>query len=427
MNPPPHSVEAERAVLGVVMLNNATVADAMSLLVPDSFYVPNHRQIFAACLELWPGEMIDPVSLYEHLERKVELAYLSGLLDDVVTSATISHHAGIVADLALTRRVMFAGQQIADMGRANPPDVQEYASNARNMISDAGAGAGRKQALVSLSEGLSGIAGEILDSKGVTGRLKTGFSSIDSLAGGLYSDLLTVLAGRPSMGKSALALNIAVNVARGGNKVAYFSLEDARQFLQRRIIARLADVPLSKIIHGGVKSEKYSQVLNAIKIMDNLPLWVSDRGQSVAEIRQSAWAQHVSTGLDLIVIDHLGYISDPGKEYEVVSAATRSFAFLAKELHVPVLLLVQLNRAVGSAKDGNIPTLKNLRGSGKIEEDARAVWFAHRPWYYDSEDGDPNEFRLIVAKNSHGPTGVATLWCDLARMYFRDHDNGGGY
>lgn len=274
-----------------------------------------------------------------------------------------------------------------------------------------------------LSDGLNAIASEILDGKGVPGRIKTGFHSIDNLAGGLYGELLTVLAGRPSMGKSALALNIAVNAAKCGNKVAYFSLEDARPFLQRRVLASLAGVPLSAIIHGNVQSEHFPAVLDAVTQVGAMPFYLSDRGQTVAQIRQSAWALHVTEGLDFAVVDHLGYVADKGKEYEVVSEATRQFAFLAKELKIPLLLLVQLNRAAGTKEDPNVPTLKNLRGSGKIEEDARAVWFAHRPWHYDSS-ADPHEFQAHIAKNSHGQTGVALLFADFARMRFRELETG---
>ena len=415
----PYSPEAEKAVLGAILLNNAVVPEAMALLVPDSFYDVRHRKLFAACLELWPKELIDPVSLYEGTGKLIDLAYISLILDDAVTSANVAYHADIVADKAIIRGILHAGQVIAEIGQADPQDARDYAQKARGLISDAGAGVGQKQGLTPLSDGLGDIASEILDGQGIPGRLKTGFDKLDSLAGGLYGNLLTVLAGRPSMGKSALALNIAINVARSDKKVAYFSLEDARPFLQRRVLSNLASVPLSGIIHGNVQTEHFPAVLDAVTLIDRLPFWLSDRGQTVAQIRQSAWALHTTAGLDLLIVDHLGYIADKGKEYEVVSEATRSMAYLAKELGIPVLLLVQLNRGQGGATD-NRPTLKNLRGSGKIEEDARAVWFVHRPWYYEPKDNDPSNVEIIVAKNSHGQTGVALLHADLARMQFRE-------
>jgi replicative DNA helicase len=403
------------------MLDNGVLPSVSALISEASFYDIRHRRAYQAAASLWPDTLIDPVSIYEHCGKGIDIIYLNEIMSSVATSTTVEHYARIVADRAIVRRIIGHAQTIIDRGLDNPQDVHGYASDARQSIAEAGEGAITKLGLTRLSDGLSTITGEILDNKGVSGRLRTGFIGIDRLVGGLYQSLLTVLAGRPSMGKSSLALNIAINIALGGHKVAYFSLEDARPYLQRRALARLAQIPLSDIIDGRVKSDRFQDVIEATRKITGVPLWISDRGMSSDQITQSCWAHHARHGLDLIVIDHLGYVSDPGKEYEVVSAATRTFANLAKELECCVLLLVQLNRGgSGGEIEGKIPRLSNLRGSGKIEEDARSVWFAHRPWHHDPHGNDPHDFQLIVAKTSHGPTGVVKLWADFSTMFFRD-------
>ncbi len=417
---PPNSIEAETAVLGSILLDNSIMADCAKLLQPSDFFNDFNRKIFRACLDIWPKNEIDVISIYEVLPQGyLDTMYLSGLTDGVAAPSNYRHYAQLVKDKAVFRKIIYTCQDIAAQGYQST-DLQQYALAANERLKSITGDAGYSEGLERLSEGISGVSDEIIRQQATGGLVKTGFDSIDSRVGGLWGNLLHVVAGRPSMGKSAFALNMALNVAADGKKVSIFSLEDARPYQQRRALASLADCNLSDIILGRVSHELHPAIIEATAKISSLPIWMSDRGQTVDQIRQAAWAQQSTHGLDVLIVDHLGYIADQGKEYQVVSEATRKFAYLAKELQIPVVLLVQLNRGAESEK-AKLPQLKDLRGSGRIEEDARSIWFCFRKGYYFPDDPSlDGQFQLIIAKTSHGPTGIANLHCNLAKMQFRD-------
>ncbi|MCP4604525.1 MAG: AAA family ATPase, partial [Proteobacteria bacterium] len=317
------------------------------------------------------------------------------------------------------RAIIAAAQQIATNGY-QAGNVEQYATASRESLLDAIQGAGGQAELIRLADGLQDVSRSIIAGEQLTGQIMTGYPCLDDRVGGLSSSLLHVVAGRPSMGKSAFCLNVAINAATAGHKVSYFTLEDAIPYQQRRAISRYSTVDLGDIIQGRVTSDLHHRINEAVGSIEALPLWMSDRGQTVDQIRAAAWSQKSVNGLDLLFIDHLGYVADQGKEYEVVSNATRKFAHLAKELEIPVVLVVQLNRGA-EEKENSRPRLKDLRGSGRIEEDARSIWFCYRPGYYWPDDpAHDNVFELIIAKTSHGPTGLAQFYCNLAKMFFRD-------
>lgn len=427
----PYSEEAERAVLGSVLIDNGVWPLVSTIVSETDFYIPANSIIFGAMANLAAQNRgIDPVTVGNHLrdlgvlDRAGGAVGLSALLDAVATSVNAETHASIVRQKSEIRRIIRAGEQIAASGYTNPESASEYATEAQSAISEATRGVGGETDLATVQGGLSGIVGDVLDGNGLSGQIKTGLRSIDKMTGGIYRNLLTVIGGRPSMGKSALALNIASNMASSGLHVSYFSLEDAREFVQRRLLARYSQCNLADIIHGRVSPQKHPDIIDATRKITGLPLSVSDRGQTSDQIRQALWRQKQRGALDVAIVDHLGYVTDKGREYDVTSEVCRKFAHLAKELEIAVVLLVQLNRGFADDKEGKIPTLKNLRGSGHIEEDARAVWFCFRPWYYDTESEDPHDYRIIVAKSSHGPTGIIKLRCDFETMSFCDIERG---
>lgn len=423
----PYDETAERALVGAVLLDSG-ILQRLAKLDPECFYLLKYRKLWRAFLGLdEAGEKIDPVTVAAALKGSGELdriggvSVLVGLTDDLVTLANVEHYAEIVARKAATRRMIHAARDVIAMGLSAPADVDQYLSDARSAIIQAAAqGTAATRGPVKLGAGIVEIVEEIGTGKISGTCLPTGFADLDRICGGVWAPLLHVVAGRPGMGKSALALNLAINVALSGKSVLYHTLEDAGEFQRRRALARLADLDLTEVILGRVDPAGQARAVPAANLITTLPLWINDCPATIAAISQDAATLQANNGLDLLIIDHLGYLSDTGEsEYAVNSAACRAAANLGKDLNVPVILLVQLNRAV-EQRTNKRPIMSDLRSSGRIEEDARAIWFLYRDFYYNHTPGTEHDLELILAKNSHGPTGRISLWCDLAKMYIRD-------
>jgi replicative DNA helicase len=353
------------------------------------------------------------------LEKIGGATVIAGLTDLVATSTAVDSYVRIVRQAAATRRIIFAAQDIAARGFGGLDDPEDFAVQARTAIVDASRLAIDYHGARLMDDGLLPIVRDVMDGK-PPGALPTGFRTIDHITGGLWPGLVTIVSGRPGMGKSVLSLHIALNVARAGGKVLFFALEDAREFVQRRALAALGNLHMMRLTLNRIDRDEYPRLLEAMRLLDHLPLWIIERGLTSEQIRQYALAHKAEHGLDLVVIDHVGLVMDKGEEYEVLTQASRTLVALAKETGVPVVVCSQLNRKLEDRMDKR-PREGDLRGSGHLEEDARAVWFCYRPGKYKPNDESiRNEFELIVAKASHGPTGYVKLWCDLARMTIRD-------
>lgn len=427
----PASPDAERAILGAIILDNDLQNEALSDLRAEHFFLDAHRRIFQRISDLSDvGRPIDTLTLAEELSRNKELeavggvAYLSSLTDGVPRRTSIEHYVRIVRDKALLRNLIHAASGVISQAleAADPaPEVLDAAEQSIFQISDQRGG----QNLMPLSQiAMESFGGDIekLYSRGgkkITG-VATHYSDLDEMTSGLQPSDLVIIAARPSMGKTAFAINIAENAAvKSGSKVAVFSLEMSREALLNRMLSSQAKVNAHNMRTGFLGKDDIVKLRNGLDTLLNAPIYIDDTpGISLTELRSKCRRMKQTTGLDMIVIDYLQLMSASapgGKRYEnrtqEVSAISRGLKAIAKELRVPLIALSQLSRAPESrgGKDAE-PKLSDLRESGSIEQDADVVMFLYRPDYYDRDDESIRGIaKLIVAKQRNGPTDTIQL------------------
>ena len=428
----PASPDAERSILGAILLDNNLQDQAATVLVPDDFSLDGHRRIYSRMMELSDSARpIDIITLTEELHRHKELesvggvAYIASLTDGVPRRPSIEHYVKIVRDKALLRGVIHAASGI--MARA--ADQEDSASD----VLDAAEASILQLSQARLGQDLMGIADIAKESFGgnidalyqrgrrITG-LETYYADLDELTSGLQPSDLVIIAARPSMGKTAFAINIAENAALQGNKVvAVFSLEMSKEALLNRMLCSVSRVDSHKMRSGFISKEDALKLKDALDVLMNAPIYIDDTpGLSMSEMRAKArrLKQKHEDKLDLIVVDYLQLMSavaPGGKRYEnrtqEVSAISRGLKAIAKELKVPVVALSQLSRAPEQrgGKD-NEPKLSDLRESGSIEQDADVVMFIYRPEYYNRNDPDlEGKAKLIIGKQRNGPTDTIQL------------------
>jgi replicative DNA helicase len=422
----PTNVEAERSILGAILLDNHAYNEAAEHLRAEDFALDSHRRIFLRMVDLQEtSRPIDLITLVAELERHKELqtvgdaGYLSGLLDGVPDRPSIEHYVKIVRDKALLRGLMHAAQ--AAMARA-----AEQADPAEEILNDAEA------AIFQLSEkrigrGFLGVQEIVKESFGsvdallqkgqrITG-LATHYNDLDEMTSGLQKSDLVILAARPSMGKTAFAMNIAENAAIEDQKVVgIFSLEMSREALLLRLLCSRARVDSHKMRTGSLWRDDMNKVVRAMEQLANAPIYIDDSpGLSMSEMRAKARRLQQSMGkLDLLIVDYLQLMSGGSKRYEnrtqEVSAISRGLKALAKELNVPVIALSQLSRAPESRGGDHKPQLADLRESGSIEQDADLVAFIFREEVYKPDDPElEGRADIIIAKQRNGPTGKVGL------------------
>lgn len=427
---PTYDTDAEKACLGAVLLNNDALAEVRAILGgAGDFYSTANQRIFLAMTELADkGGVVDHVTLGERLRSNGDLEIVGGvsalsvLADSVATIANVGHYARIVRDKAQRRRMISVAQNVVAQGYAGESEIVDFLASSRKAITLASA-YGTSDGPQLVETGMGQLFRELETGSPPEGIVHTGIGAIDGLIGGLYPGLMTVIGGRPGMGKSALVLNIAANAAKQGKKVMYITLEDDRRFVLLRLLARFADVDLNNLMLRTVPRESWTDLAQAAITISALGLFVEDSpGLTSDRIQQIAALHHQLHGLDLLIIDHLGEVADKGEnQTAVIEAAAKALRDIAKELNIPVLLAVQLNREVERRADKR-PTLHDLRQSGAIEQIARFVWFTYRRGYYAQGCEEDPDTQLIIAKSSHGKTGTIRLWSDLSRMYFRGWD-----
>jgi len=422
----PANVEAERSILGAILLDNFAYNQAAESLKADDFSLDSHRRIYGRMVDLAESARpIDLITLTEELDRKKELegigdvAYISSLLDGVPDRPSIEHYIQIVRDKALLRGLMHAAN--AAMARAaeqsdSAEDILNDAEAAIFELSDKRIGRGFMDVQEIVKESFGSVDALLQRGQRVTG-LATHYTDLDEMTSGLQRADLIIIAARPSMGKTAFAMNIAENAAIEDKKVVgIFSLEMSREALLLRLLCSQARVDSHKMRTGSLWREDETKVAHAMEQLAHAPIFIDDTpGISLSEMRAKARRLKQKQGsLDLLIIDYLQLMSGGGKRYEnrtqEVSAISRGLKALAKELNVPVIALSQLSRAPESRGGDHRPQLADLRESGSIEQDADVVAFIFREEVYKQDDPDlQGRAELIIAKQRNGPTGRVNL------------------
>jgi replicative DNA helicase len=416
---PPHNLEAEMSVLGSMLLSAEAVEIALKDLNPDDFSRAGHATIFDAVGHLANrGEPVDAITVADRLESTGDLErvggkpYLLDITNTVPTAANVRYYAEIVRRTSTLRRLIRAGTHVAQLGYEAPDDLDAVVEQAEKAVFDV------TQARIesNFSELRSLIKGSFSDLKRlseaqehVTG-VPTGFRDLDNILWGLQRSDLVILAARPSVGKTALALNIAVNAARKGHPVALFSLEMSAPQLTLRMLCSEARVNAQKMRTARLAAEDWAALVNAVSSLEQTPIYVDDTpSASLIEIRAKARRLLRDKPTGLIIVDYLQLMAPQGRRGEnrqvEIAEMSRGLKILAKELNVPVLALSQLSRAVEQRQDKR-PMLSDLRESGAIEQDADVVMFIHR----DNQDPEwKGEAEIIVAKHRNGPTSSCRL------------------
>jgi replicative DNA helicase len=443
---PPHSVEAEQAVLGGLLLDNAAWDSIADRLAASDFYRRDHQLIFAAVAELAArSEPADAVTLAEFLASRGEaddtggLAYLAGLARDTPTAANIRAYADIVRERALLRHLIRVSGEIAASAYENEgrpaKDLVDEAERRVFEIAEAGRRTG--SGFVALKD----VLGETIDrldmlheNQGQLTGVATGYADLDRMTAGLQPGDLVIVAGRPSMGKTTLALNVAENAAISANvPVAVFSMEMSREQLSMRMISSLGRVDQSHLRTGAFGDEDWARINSAIAQMKTAPIYIDDSASlTPTEVRARARRLSRERGLGLVVVDYLQLMQVPGtKENRAteISEISRSLKALARELKVPVIALSQLNRSVEQRTDKK-PVMSDLRESGAIEQDADLIMLIYREEVYEPDTPRKGIADIIVAKQRNGPTGEVHLtflgkYTRFENLAAGDYDFGG--
>ena len=476
---PPHNVDAERALLGAILLNNRAYEKVGDYLLADHFTDPANARIYSALIKLIEqGHQANPVTLKTYLERDElviaagGMKYIAGLANSVVTVINAGEYGKIIYDLFLRRELINIGEEMVNgafdvqLDETATDQIEGSEQRLFDLASSGSSEGGFKTFSKALKDAVD-LAEAAHRREGALAGVTTGLTDLDKKLGGLHPSDLLILAGRPSMGKTALATNIAYNAARyfrttdraedRGKHVAFFSLEMSAEQLANRILAECSRINSHSIRTGSLSNEDFDRLVHASTEMGDLPLDIDDTpGVTVSAIRTrcrrlARQAKNGEGGLGLIVIDYLQLISASRSEkaenrVQEISAITRGLKALAKDLKVPVLALSQLSRAVEQREDKR-PQLADLRESGTIEQDSDVVMFVFREQYYLERGGEParrdnetsdhhheriiewqqrceqahNIAEVIVAKQRHGPIGTVRLHFEAEFTHFTDH------
>ena len=425
---PPQSLDAERSVLGAMLLSRDAIAAAIQNLDERAFYRETHRKIWRSMIGLFDrNEAVDLVTLVEELKRRKELeaiggaTYLTSLDQFVATAANVEHYCKIVNEKATLRRLIDVGTEIVGEcydQRKEPAALLDRAEQAIFAISDDRLRTGFHPMRQLVLQGYSAIEEYRQRKVHVTG-VPSGFYDLDEMTAGFQKSDFVVIAGRPSMGKTSFAMNIAENVAvhlkpAERQAIAVFSLEMSKESLVQRLMCALARVDIHKIRRGYASNDEYKRLQNAAAQLHEAPIYIDDTAaMSILEMRAKSRRLVSEVPLGLIIIDYLQLVRGPESSenrQQEISAISRSLKALAKELHVPVIALSQLSRAVETRGGTKRPVLSDLRESGAIEQDADVVLFVYRPEVYETDPANRDgKAEIIIAKQRNGPTGSVDL------------------
>jgi replicative DNA helicase len=420
---PPQNIEAEQAVLGAIFLDSSALTLASEILIPEDFYRASHQKIFNAMLKVADkGEPVDLVTVTAELadakmlEEVGGVSYLSELADSVPTAANVEYYARIVEEKSILRRLIRTATSIAQEGYTREDEVDALLNEAEKKIMEvsqrknAGAFQNIKDILVQTYDNIEMLHNR----KGEITGIPTGFIELDRMTAGFQRSDLIIVAARPSVGKTAFALNIAQNVATKTNEnVAIFSLEMSAQQLVMRMLCAEGNINAQNLRTGKLTPEDWGKLTMAMGSLSNAGIYIDDTpGIRISEIRAKCRRLKQESGLGMVLIDYLQLIQGSGRNREnrqqEVSEISRSLKALARELEVPVIALSQLSRSVEQRQDKR-PMMSDIRESGSIEQDADIVAFLYRDDYYDKESENKNIIEIIIAKQRNGPVGTVQL------------------
>ena len=422
---PPHSIEAERAVIGAMMMDTDAIITASEIITADDFYQKQYGVIFEALVELYKdGVGVDPVTLQEKLHSKEvppelsSVEFIGGLIGSVPTSANIKNYAGIVYEKSMLRRLIHVTEKVTQNCYNDRNSLDDILDSTEKSIFNV-----LQRRSGSAFEPIKDVVLRTLDSieeaarqKGHITGLETGFRDLDYKTAGLHKSDFVLIAARPAMGKTAFVLNIAEYIALHTNStIAMFSLEMSKEQLMKRMFAMNSHVDSQKIRTGNLEDEDWDKLVGSVRRFGSSNLYIDDTsGITAPELRSKCRKLKLEKGLDLVIIDYLQLMEGSGKRkgenrQQEISDISRSLKVMARELEVPVIALSQLSRAVEGRPDKR-PMLSDIRESGSIEQDADMVMFLYRDEYYHpDETEDKGIAEVIIAKQRSGPIGPVKL------------------
>ncbi len=434
---PPHSLEAEKSTIGSLLIDKESIIKISDFLRTDDFYHDSHRSIYQAIMDLYDKRSpIDLVTLSNILDERKELklvggaSYLASLASEVPTSTHIFQYATIVKEKAILRKIILAGDTIKGLGYRENEEIEVLIDSAekalfavsQTYISDR---------FVHIKDVLNNTYEKISDlhdpeAKEKYRGLPTGFKSLDNLLSGLQPSDLIILAARPSMGKTALALNIAQNIAKRGNCVGIMSLEMSKEQLVERMFCSLLAVDSWKMRTGRLTDDDFGKIGSVMDELNSMKIYIDDSiGNSIAELKAKARRLKMENGLDFLVIDYLQLMSSgtvsgmQGNRVQEISEISRSLKSLARDLQIPIVALSQLSRAV-EMRPSKVPQLSDLRESGAIEQDADVVLMMYREDYYEEDTDKKGVTDIYIRKHRNGPIGHIELAFKKEQMKFLD-------
>ena len=429
---PPNNMEAEQGVLGALLIDKDAIVKVAHILKPDFFYDQRHGIIYEAMIDLFMASVpIDLLTLVDYLRKKRKLkkvggrAYIVGLINSVPTSAHVEEYAKIVRENAIRRSLISASALITDVAFDTSLDISDVLNRAQHELFNVSV-EGVEKGFVHIKELVEEAyeeAAKISEDGVELLGISTGFKDLDALLGGFHKSDLIILAARPAVGKTSLALDFVRHAAvNEKKKVAVFSLEMSKQQLMSRLLATQSGVGLWNMRTGKLTDEEFARLAEGVGILSEVNIFIDDTpGQNVLEIRTKARRLFLEQGLDMIVLDYLQLVHGNNRESRVqeISEVSQELKNMARELNVPVIALSQLSRRVEERQD-RVPQLSDLRDSGSIEQDADVVMFIHREDYYDPDTDKKGIAQIKVAKHRNGPVGTVELAFIKEMATFKD-------
>ncbi len=419
---PPHNAEAEQTVLAYCMIDHIAVEKVVNLLSYDDFYYEANKEIYDSIKQIHIQNIpVDAVTVFEELKKRGKIDYIGGfeylatLTENIITSKNVEAYCNIIREKSTLRKLISASQEIIEKGYKEDDDVQKIIELAESRIFSISQNRSINT-FSEIKEVLMAVFNQLEERAksggGITG-LATGYTDLDRMTSGLQKSDLILLAARPSMGKTALALNIAMNVVKSGASVALFSLEMSEEQYVQRIISQESMVDSTKLRTGSLDDDDWTRLINTMSLISNYKIYIDDTPSvTLFEMMSKCRRLKIEKGLDLIVVDYLQLMSEGGRtdnRQQEISNISRGLKALARELDCPVLALSQLSRAPELRNDHR-PVMSDLRESGAIEQDADVVMMLYRDEYYNKEESERKGITdVIITKQRNGPVGTVEL------------------